>query len=104
MIQMKEAVRRRGAGPPQGKRTWGDDAFPRGLDVDSGGDRFELAHPLTQVGDLDPAARWREAAVAGLMGQFEALEFEPAIPGFQPRPACGGETDQHARAQYSHRV
>ncbi len=99
----KEAVRRRGAEPPLGKRIWGDDAFPRGLNVDSGGDRLELAYPFPEVRDLDPAACRRKSAVAGLVGQLEALQLEPSVPGFEPGPARSGETHDDARREHSNR-
>src|SRR5947209_18626519 len=89
--QMKRGGSGRGSEPPLGKRIWGDDEFPRGLNVDSGGDRLELEPPFAQIRNLDPAACRRQAAGGRVAGQRKALELEPPVPAFQPAPAGSRE-------------
>src|SRR6185369_950259 len=100
---IKEAVRE-GAEPPQRASSLGSlRGAGKALQIDAGGDRFELADSLAQVGNLDPAGRGGKVAIAGVVGQLEALEVEPAIPRLEPGPARGAEAEDDAGAQQSDR-
>ena len=81
----KEAARRRGCRTASWKRTWGETVRRAGLNVDSGGDRLELADPFAKVRDLDPAAGRRKSAVAGSLGQLHLLELDQPPQALRPR-------------------
>src|SRR5206468_7471762 len=68
-----------------------------------GGDRLELADPLAQIGDLDPASGGGQAAFSGHLRQLHLLELEPAVPGPQARDARSAQPHDHARRQHSDR-
>ncbi len=69
----------------------------RVLDVDPGSDRFEFSDPFAKVGDFDPAGGWGQDTVAALLGQFEPLEVEPAIPRLEPGPTSAADTADDLR-------
>src|SRR6185369_8910937 len=100
---MKEAVRPKG----EPNRLWclvAGESYEAGvLQIYSGGDRFQLANPLAKIRDLDPSRRWGQGLVGRVVGQLEALEFQPAVPGFEPCPTRGAEAGDDACAKYANR-
>ena len=52
---------------------------------------------------IDPTTRRRERAVGRVVGQLEALQFEPAIPRLEPGDGSGDQSADDARADHAYR-
>src|SRR6478672_12246156 len=96
----KKEAAREGIRAASWTRTWGAKCA---LNIDSGGDRLELADSLPKVGDLDPAGRGRQPAVAADLRQLHLFQLEPAAPRLEPGDARSGEAGDDAGAQHSNR-
>src|SRR3954464_906011 len=74
-----------------------------GLEVDAGGQRFELSDALLQIRHLDQLAG-RAAALArdAASGKLEPLDVEPALPAAKPGEGGDAEAGQAEACQGQH--
>src|SRR5215213_507464 len=73
------------------------------LDVDAGGDCFELADALLEVGQFDPTACRGQLGVSDLARELKPLVVEPGLPAPESGDAGQADRQEHADADHANR-
>src|SRR6476661_4017658 len=81
----------------------GESARRGDLEIDTGGDCFELADALAKVRHLNPAGSGGQAAVGRVVRQLEPFQLQPTIPGLEACDARRRQSGENACRENANR-